>query len=105
MRGVTDPDVPWYVKVLVFIIVAYIISPLDLIPDFIPVLGLLDEAILVPLAISLAWKLLPAQVLEKYSGEPEKNWPRRLVICGIVLVLLVWLVVILTFASMIEYYS
>jgi len=57
------PDTPWYAKLLVAGIVAYALSPIDLIPDFIPVLGYLDDLILLPLGISLAIRLIPAPVL------------------------------------------
>jgi uncharacterized membrane protein YkvA (DUF1232 family) len=58
-----DPRTPWYAKLLVALIVAYALSPIDLIPDFIPVLGYLDDLILIPLAIALALKLVPRHVL------------------------------------------
>jgi len=57
------PKTPWYAKVLVAAIVAYAFSPIDLIPDFVPVLGYLDDLILIPLAISLAVRLIPRSVL------------------------------------------
>ena len=57
------PDTPWYAKALVVAIVAYAVSPIDLIPDFIPVLGLLDDIILLPFAIALAVKMVPAEVM------------------------------------------
>lgn len=59
-----DPRTPWYVKLLVAGIVAYAFSPIDLIPDFIPVLGYVDDLILLPLAIALAIRLIPASVLD-----------------------------------------
>ncbi len=58
-----DPRTPWYAKWLVAGVVAYALSPIDLIPDFIPVLGYLDDLILVPLGIVIAIKLIPPQVL------------------------------------------
>ena len=58
-----DPGTPWYAKLLVAGIVAYAFSPLDLIPDFVPVLGYLDDLILIPLGIALAIKLIPHSVL------------------------------------------
>lgn len=58
-----DPGTPWYAKLLVAGIVAYAFSPIDLIPDFVPVLGYLDDLILLPLAITLAIKLVPHAVL------------------------------------------
>ena len=57
------PQTPWYAKLLVAGIVAYALSPIDLIPDFIPVLGYLDELVLVPLGIALAIRLIPPPVL------------------------------------------
>jgi len=58
-----DPRTPWYAKALAGAVVAYALSPIDLIPDFIPVLGYLDDAVLVPLGIWLAFRLVPAEVL------------------------------------------
>jgi len=57
-----DPRTPWYAKVFAGIVIAYAFSPIDLIPDFIPVLGYLDDLILVPLGISLALKMIPSEV-------------------------------------------
>lgn len=56
-----DPRTPWYAKLIVADIVAYAFSPIDLIPDFVPVLGYLDDLILVPMGIALAIKLIPIQ--------------------------------------------
>lgn len=58
-----DPRVPWPVKALAAATVAYALSPIDLIPDFIPVLGYLDDLVIVPLGIALAIRLIPAEVL------------------------------------------
>ena len=58
-----DPRTPWYAKALAAGVVAYALSPIDLIPDFIPVLGYLDDLILVPAGIVLAIKLIPAPVI------------------------------------------
>ncbi|MFH0938358.1 MAG: YkvA family protein [Planctomycetota bacterium] len=57
-----DPRTPWYAKLLVAAIVAYAFSPIDLIPDFIPVLGYLDDLILIPMGIALAIKLIPNSI-------------------------------------------
>ncbi len=61
--GSRDPRTPWYAKWLAVFIVAYALSPIDLIPDFIPILGYLDEIVLLPGAIWLVLKLMPQQVL------------------------------------------
>ena len=58
-----DPRTPWYAKLIVAGIVAYVLSPVDLIPDFVPVLGYLDDLVLVPLGIALAIQLIPHSVL------------------------------------------
>ncbi len=60
-----DPRVPWYAKLVVFCVAAYVLSPIDLIPDFIPVLGYADDLIIVPLGIALAIKMIPAEVMEE----------------------------------------
>jgi uncharacterized membrane protein YkvA (DUF1232 family) len=58
-----DPRTPWYAKVLAGAVVAYAFSPIDLIPDFIPVLGYLDDLVIVPLGIILAVKMVPKGVM------------------------------------------
>ncbi|MFB6466725.1 YkvA family protein [Cytobacillus sp. Hz8] len=77
-----DKRTPWYAKVIAICVVAYAFSPIDLIPDFIPVLGYLDDLVIVPLGISLALKLIPQHIIEdnrekaeemKKNGKP-KNW-------------------------------
>jgi uncharacterized membrane protein YkvA (DUF1232 family) len=64
-----SPDTPWYVKLLAFAVAAYAFSPIDLIPDFIPVLGYLDDLILVPLGIWLVVSLIPAQEMARFRAE------------------------------------
>ena len=73
---------PWYAKAFAGLVIAYSLSPIDLIPDFIPVLGYLDDLILVPLGISLTIRMIPVEVMgecraqaeaEPWAGKP-KNW-------------------------------
>ena len=59
------PATPWYAKLFILAIVAYALSPIDLIPDFIPVLGFLDEIVLLPIAIVLALKMVPGSVMDE----------------------------------------
>ena len=59
------PDTPWHAKALAVLVAAYAFSPIDLIPDFIPVIGYLDDVIIVPLGIWLALRLIPRHVLEE----------------------------------------
>ena len=63
-----NPDTPWYVKVLAAIVAAYAFSPIDLIPDFIPILGYLDDLILIPLGIWLVVSLIPEQAMAEYRA-------------------------------------
>lgn len=63
-----DPTTPWYVKVLAAVVAAYAFSPIDLIPDFIPVLGYLDDLVLVPLGIWLVVSLIPEQAMAEYRA-------------------------------------
>lgn len=60
-----DPRAPWYAKVFMAVIVAYALSPIDLIPDFIPVLGYVDDLIIVPAGVFLALKMVPKEVVEQ----------------------------------------
>ena len=63
---------PWYAKVVVAFTIGYALSPIDLIPDFIPVLGFLDDVILLPLFIWLSFKLIPRQVIEICTEEAKE---------------------------------
>ena len=73
-----DPRTPWYAKVVAGAVVAYALSPIDLIPDFIPVLGYLDDLLLLPLGIWLALGLVPAPVLAdaRHRAEATLEQPR-----------------------------
>ena len=84
-----DPRVPWYAKLLAACVVAYAFSPIDLIPDFIPVLGTLDDLVLIPLGIALSVKLISPQVMadcraRAAAAEGETtNWVAAAVIVAI----------------------
>jgi uncharacterized membrane protein YkvA (DUF1232 family) len=67
-----DPRTPWYARLLVAGIVAYALSPIDLIPDFVPILGYLDDLILIPIGIALAIKLVPHQVLVECRARAQE---------------------------------
>jgi uncharacterized membrane protein YkvA (DUF1232 family) len=70
--AVCDPRTPWYAKLLVAGIVAYACSPIDLIPDFIPVLGYLDDLVLLPLGIAWALHVIPLLCWSSVEHEPRK---------------------------------
>jgi len=88
-----DPRTPWYAKLLVAGIVAYAVSPIDLIPDFVPVLGYLDDLILIPAGIALAIRLVPASVLADCRAPAQaifKNGKPVSRIAGVVIVV-IWI--------------
>jgi uncharacterized membrane protein YkvA (DUF1232 family) len=66
------PAVPWYAKALALLVVGYALSPIDLIPDFVPVLGYLDDMVIVPLGIMLVIRLIPAEVLAECRRQSEE---------------------------------
>jgi uncharacterized membrane protein YkvA (DUF1232 family) len=88
-----DPRTPWYAKALAFGIAAYALSPIDLVPDFIPVAGYLDEVILLPLAIMLEVRLVPAEVLAEHRATAAAANGRPISRFGAVFVVTVWVLV------------
>ncbi|HSK42058.1 MAG TPA: DUF1232 domain-containing protein [Arenibaculum sp.] len=72
-----DPRTPWYARVAAVLVAAYALSPIDLIPDFVPVLGYLDDLLIVPLGILLAVRLIPAEVLAEHRAAAEAGWAER----------------------------
>jgi uncharacterized membrane protein YkvA (DUF1232 family) len=86
-----DPRTPWYARAWALIVVAYALSPIDLIPDFIPVLGYLDDLVLLPLGIALAIKLIPAEVLAEARVMATRAEGDTLGKVGAVVIALVWL--------------
>jgi uncharacterized membrane protein YkvA (DUF1232 family) len=88
-----DRRVPWYARVVAVVVVAYAFSPIDLIPDPIPVLGYLDDLILIPLGIALVIKLIPPDVLQECRARAASartdGKPRNWVAGGIII--LIWL--------------
>lgn len=88
-----DPRTPWYARTLASLVIAYALSPIDLIPDFIPVLGLLDDLLLLPLGIALVIRLVPDEVWREAlaRAEREEGAPRRSVAAAVVIVVL-WIV-------------
>jgi uncharacterized membrane protein YkvA (DUF1232 family) len=91
---VREPQAPRAPKLVALLVLAYALSPIDLIPDFIPVLGMLDDLVLLPLGVALAVRLTPRALwgfmLEK-ADQFKGRLPRQLV--GLLLVILVWLAV------------
>jgi uncharacterized membrane protein YkvA (DUF1232 family) len=90
--AVRDPRTPWYAKAVAAAVVVYALSPIDLIPDFIPVLGYLDDLILVPLGLALALKLVPAQVMADCREQARAASAHPGSWVGTALVIGVWIV-------------
>ena len=92
-----DERVPWYVKLFTACIVAYAFSPIDLIPDFIPILGYLDDVIILPLGIMFALKMIPKDVIsdcEVKANEMMKNGKPKNWIVGS-LIIFIWSVIVI----------
>lgn len=87
-----DPRVPWPAKVLALVVAAYALSPIDLIPDVIPVLGYLDDLILVPLGIMIVVWMIPAPLMTEFRETAAARTGRPRSIAGAVLVVMIWLV-------------
>jgi len=69
-----DKDTPWVAKVFAALTVVYALSPVDLVPDFVPVLGYLDDVILLPALVALTIRFIPQKMFEKYRREAEGMW-------------------------------
>ncbi len=94
-----DPRTPWYAKGLVAAVVVYAVSPIDLIPDFVPVLGLLDDLIIVPLGATLAVRLVPREVMadcrERARHDTGPGARRRTRGLAAAIVIAIWCLVIM----------
>jgi uncharacterized membrane protein YkvA (DUF1232 family) len=101
-----DPRTPWYAKALIYFVVAHTFSPIDLIPDFIPVLGYLDDLIITPAGLALAIRLIPAEVLEEARGQVAGSSVGRSVqAAGIIVIVLVWIVILIGAVRLIYFLS
>ena len=103
--ALTDKKTPWYAKALALLTVAYALSPIDLIPDFIPLLGYLDDLILLPILVALTVKCIPGEVFAQYrerardmwaDGKPQKwYYAVPIVLIWIILIVLILLFIFL----------
>ena len=89
-------DVKWYKKAFLLLILIYAASPIDLIPDFIPILGMLDDIILIPLGVIIAIKIIPQSVWEecKINAEKGTSIDRKYKKMGAVLITMIWVVLL-----------
>jgi uncharacterized membrane protein YkvA (DUF1232 family) len=86
-----DPRVPWYVKILAVAIAGYALSPIDLIPDFIPVLGYLDDLIIVPLGIWLVVALIPEEVMHEHRAMARAAAQRPVSKAAAIIIVALWI--------------
>jgi uncharacterized membrane protein YkvA (DUF1232 family) len=86
-----EPRTPWYAKLLAAAVVAYALSPIDLIPDFIPIGGYLDDVIIVPLGIAAVLRLIPAEVLDDCRARAQLRMERHVSCVGAAFMVIVWL--------------
>ena len=88
--AVRDPRTPLTARIIAALVVAYALSPIDLIPDFVPVLGYLDDLIIVPLGLALVLRLVPAALIAEYRASALQQPVSRLGWIGLVIVLMLW---------------
>lgn len=95
-----DPRVPWYAKAVAAGVAAYALSPIDLIPDFIPVLGYLDDLVLVPLGIALAVRLIPPALFEEHREQAAARIAARPVSqVGALVIIAIWVALAFLFLA------
>ena len=89
-RAARDPRVPWYAKALAFCVAGYALSPIDLIPDFVPVLGYLDDLIIVPLGILIVVKLIPPEIIAEHRALAAESQGRPVSHTAAIVIVVVW---------------
>lgn len=86
-----DPRVPWYAKAVAVVVAAYALSPVDLIPDFIPVLGYLDDVLILPAGIWVTVRMIPAELMVEFRGEAVRSAGRPTSRAGASVIVALWL--------------
>ena len=85
-----DPRVPWYVKALAIAVAAYALSPIDLIPDFIPIVGYLDDLVIVPFGVWLVVSLIPGEIMAECRAKADAAGRRPVSRAGMVAIIVMW---------------
>jgi uncharacterized membrane protein YkvA (DUF1232 family) len=98
-----DPRVPWYAKALAIAVAAYALSPIDLIPDFVPVIGYLDDLIIVPAGIALAVRLIPPAIMAEYRALAIAAQDRPVSRAAAVAIVVAWALAVAAAAYLIGY--
>ena len=88
-----DPRVPWYAKAVAIFVAAYALSPIDLIPDAIPILGYVDDLIIVPLGVLLVIKLIPPEIMAEHRAAADRAVGKPVSRAGAVVIIGVWVVI------------
>lgn len=91
-----DPRVPWYVKALAIAVAAYALSPIDLIPDFIPIVGYLDDLVIVPFGVWLVVSLIPEEIMVECRAKADAAGGRPVSRAGMVAIILLWVLGVMT---------
>lgn len=94
-----DPRMPLHIRILAILIAAYALSPIDLIPDFIPVIGLLDELILIPLGLALVVRLTPPDIIESARLKAEDISKKPVNYMAGVIIAAIWFLMLWGFAT------
>ncbi len=99
-----DPRTPWHARAFGLLVTAYALSPIDLIPDFVPVLGLFDDAVLIPLGIWLFVRMLPEGVFEEHRAEASLAAERPGSAWGAVIIVGLWIAAALLVARLLGFH-
>ena len=91
-----DPRVPWYVKALAIAVAAYALSPIDLIPDFIPIVGYLDDLVIVPFGIWLVVSLVPGEIMAECRAKADAAGRRPVSRAGMIAIIVLWVLGVMT---------
>jgi uncharacterized membrane protein YkvA (DUF1232 family) len=91
-----DPRVPWYVKALAIAVAAYALSPIDLIPDFIPIVGYLDDLVIVPFGIWLVVSLIPEEIMVECRAKADAAGRRPVSRAGMIAIIVLWIFGVMT---------
>jgi uncharacterized membrane protein YkvA (DUF1232 family) len=85
-----DPRVPWYAKALAICVAGYALSPIDLIPDFVPILGYMDDVIIVPLGILMVVKLIPPEIMAEHRALAAAVQDRLVSRTAAIVIAIIW---------------
>jgi uncharacterized membrane protein YkvA (DUF1232 family) len=95
-----DPRTPWLAKAVALVVAAYAVSPIDLIPDFIPILGYLDDLVIVPLGILLVVRLIPFELMTEYRDAAAKAAARPVSGFAAAFIIVLWIGCAVLFAKL-----